>query len=159
MIRKIETEDKKRLVEIVENIPEFNEREREVAKEMIQTTSPNGENFYDIFVYETGGNVVGFHCVGKRSLTEGSYDLYWIVVHPEHQNRNIGRKLLNHAEEFVRQNDGSWLFVETSSKEELLPTRKFYLRNNYTILAEIRDFYAKGNHMILFGKYLKNKGD
>ncbi len=155
MIRKFKKEDSQRLKEIVSQINLFSEEEKTSAMEMIETAALNGQNFYNIFVYENEDKVLGYHCTGKRTLTEGTYDLYWIVVDPEHQDNNVGRELLQHAEEFVKDENGRWILIETSSKEEMLPTRKFYLRNNYTILSEIKDFYSEGEHLILFGKYLK----
>ncbi len=155
MIRKFHKEDSDKLKDIVRKINLFSDIEKTAAIEMIDSAALNGQNFFNIFVYENGDEIVGYHCTGKKALTDGSFDLYWIVVDPEHQDKNIGRELLHHAEEFVLNENGRWILIETSSKEEMLPTRKFYLRNNYTILTEIKDFYSKGEHMILFGKYLK----
>jgi ribosomal protein S18 acetylase RimI-like enzyme len=157
MIRKFKKEDSQRLKEIVSQINLFSEAEKTAAVEMIETAALNGQDFYNIFVYENEDKVLGYHCTGKRTLTEGTYDLYWIVVDPEHQDNNVGRELLRHAEEFVKDENGRWILIETSSKEEMLPTRKFYLRNNYTILSEIKDYYSEGEHLILFGKYIKSK--
>ncbi len=157
MIRKFEQEDKEKLIEIVERTNTFTELEKEIATEMIEMANSDSDTFYDIFVYEDNGEILGYHCTGRRALSDGAYDLYWIVVAPEYQDNSVGRKLLKHAEDFVKEQNGRWILIETSSKEELLPTRKFYLRNNYTIISEIKDFYSVGESMILFGKYLINK--
>ena len=40
-----------------------------------------------------------------------------------------------------------------SSKEMYAAARNFYLRNHYSIIAEINDFYAVGDNLMVFGKY------
>ena len=108
---------------------------------------------YNIFVYENNGIILGYHCTGKRPLTDAVYDLYWIVSDPESGIKGIGKQLLDHAEKFVTGNNGRWLLAETSSKDSYLKTRNFYLRNNYSIIAEIKDFYRVGDSLMIFGKY------
>ena len=82
------------------------------------------------------------------------FDLYWIAVDPRKQEKGIGKDLLEHAEEFVKNSNGRWLLIETSSKESYRKTRNFYLRNYYSKVAEIKDFYSENDHLIIFGKYL-----
>jgi aminoglycoside 6'-N-acetyltransferase I len=79
--------------------------------------------------------------------------LYWIASDPEANVKGIGKSLLEHAEAFVIENKGRWLLAETSSKESYLRTRNFYLRNNFSIVAQIENFYSIGDHLIVFGKY------
>ena len=41
---------------------------------------------------------LGYHCTGKRPLTDAVYDMYWIVADPESQIKGIGTKFVEHAE-------------------------------------------------------------
>lgn len=155
MIRKLKRTDRPRLKEIIDSITLFNEEEKKVAIELIDEAIINEEqDYYNIFVYADNEKLLGYHCTGKRALTDGVFDLYWIVVAPEAQSVGIGRKLLIHAEAFVKENNGRLLLVETSSKDNYEHTRNFYLRNNYKKLCEINDFYSKGDNLIIFGKCL-----
>lgn len=155
MIRKLKKHDRPRLKEIIDSIDLFNEEEKTVAIELIDEAIINEEqDYYNIFVYETNGNILGYHCTGKRSLTDGVFDLYWIVVDSKYHSRNIGKELLEHAESFVKEHRGRLILAETSSKASYLKTRKFYERNNYLVLAEINDFYSVGDSLIIYGKYL-----
>jgi aminoglycoside 6'-N-acetyltransferase I len=79
--------------------------------------------------------------------------LYWIAADPEAGKKGIGKSLLEHAENFVLQNEGRWILAETSSKDSYSNTRNFYLKNNYSIVAHINDFYSLGDNLIIFGKY------
>lgn len=156
MIRRLQSNDRGKLVSIVNSTSNFTDEEKSVAVELIdEALSKPEEDYYNVFVYENEGNILGYHCVGKRALTDGVYDMYWIVVDPKSQNKGIGKKLLNHVEEYVKERNGRWILAETSSKESYNATRNFYFRNNYTIVAEIKDFYTTKDDLIVFGKYIK----
>ena len=158
MIRKLKPDDVKNIETILNNITNFNDAEVSVAMELINAAAADAEQTdYNVFVYEEDGNVIGYHCTGKRPLTDAVYDLYWIVTDPSHKNKGVGKTLLAHAEQFVTQLKGRWLLIETSSKESYEGTRNFYLRNNYSIISEINDFYTLGERLIVFGKYFNNK--
>ena len=160
MIRKLKPADTKVIENILNNIPNFSDEEIEVAMELVTIVATNKEQTdYNLFVYEEDGMILGYHCTGKRPLTDGVYDLYWIVTNPDHSKKGIGKKLLEHAESFVSEMNGRWLLAETSSNDSYSATRNFYLRNNYSIISEINDFYSKGDGMIVFGKYFNHKNN
>jgi GNAT superfamily N-acetyltransferase len=160
MIRKLKPDDVKSVETILKHIDNFNDAEVSVAMELVNVAAADAEQTdYNVFVYEEDGNVIGYHCTGKRPLTDAVYDLYWIVTDPSHKNKGVGKNLLAHAEQFVLQLKGRWLLIETSSKESYEGTRNFYLRNNYSIISEINDFYAPGDKLIIFGKYFNNKNN
>ena len=158
MIRRIKPSDGVEIENMLTRIPNFNDEEVKVAMELVNISVMNPtQTDYHIYVYEYDGQIAGYHCTGRRPLTDGVYDLYWIVSDPASSGKGIGKSLLEHAEEFVRSNNGRWLLAETSSKESYTSTQNFYLRNNYSIISEIRDFYAVGDDLLVFGKYFNNK--
>lgn len=156
MIRKIKPADAAAIEKILNKIPTFTEAEVDVAMELvnISTSNPQQTDYY-IYVYENAEKILGYHCTGKRPLTDAVYDLYWIVADPDSPVKGVGKSLLEHAENFVNENNGRWFLAETSSKESYSRTRNFYLRNKFSIVAQINDFYSVGDHLIVFGKYLK----
>ena len=158
MIRRLKPDDVKSIEAILKETKNFKEEEIKVAMElvMIVTTNPEQQD-YNIFVYEEDGKILGYHCTGRRPLTDAVYDLYWIVTDSTHKNKGIGKSLIEHAEKFVMENKGRWLLVETSSRDVYQATRNFYLRNSYSIISEINDFYSPGDNLIVFGKYFNNK--
>ena len=154
MIRKLKQGDSKKLEEILKRISNFNVMEVEVAMELINIAESNPvQDDYNIYVYEKDGRIFGYHCTGKRPLTDGVFDMYWIVADSSATEKGIGKQLLEHAENFVKKRGGRWLLAETSSKDSYTRTRNFYLRNNYSIVAEINDFYSIGDNLIVFGKF------
>jgi GNAT superfamily N-acetyltransferase len=154
MIRKIKPDDAHKIEELLRKIENFSHNELDIAMELVNIAACNpGQTDYNIFVYDHEGEVLGYHCTGRRPLTDGVYDLYWIASDRTSTIKGIGKSLLEHAEEFVIQNNGRWILAETSSKESYSKTRNFYLRNNYSVIAQINDFYSVGDNLVVFGKY------
>ncbi len=156
MIRKLLAEDRQSLVSIIDQTSNFTEEEKKIAVELIDEAIANPKHeYYNVFVFVDNNKIAGYHCIGKRALTDGVYDLYWIVVDPKIQNKGIGKQLLEHIENFVKENNGRWILAETSSKDSYTATRNFYLRNNYSIVSQIKDFYTINDDLIVFGKHIK----
>ena len=156
MIRRVRQSDVEKIEKILKKIPQFTVIEIEIAMELVNIAVNNKtQTDYNVFVFERYENVLGYHCTGKRPLTDAVYDMYWIVADPESQIKGVGTKLVEHAELFVTEKGARWLLAETSSRESYTRTRNFYLRNNFSIVAEINDFYSAGDNLIVFGKYFK----
>lgn len=156
MIRKLRSEDRPGLLEILQATEEFSSEEVSVALELIDCALNNpGQLDYNIFVSECDGHISGYHCTGRRPLTDAVFDLYWIVVAPGYKGRGIGGSLISDAENFVKKNNGRWLLIETSSRDKYNPTRNFYLKNGYEELANIHDFYSKNDALVIYGKFFQ----
>lgn len=147
--------DRPSLESMLNNTVEFSVEEKDVALELIDEALNNVEqDYYNFFVYEKKKTILGYYCIGQRSLTDGVYDLYWIVVESNSQKKGIGKELLQHAENYAEMKKGRWIIIETSSDDKYTKTRNFYLRNYFTQVAEIKDFYSVGDSLIIYGKYL-----
>ena len=96
----------------------------------------------------------GYYCIGETPMTEATYDLYWIAVDPQAHGRGIGKQLLRHCEEFIKSRGGSLVIAETSSLDKYVKTRAFYERNRYTQASRIKDYYSRGDDLVVFIKYL-----
>ncbi len=156
MIRKVKQADTEKIEKILKKIPQFTEKEIDVAMELVNISANNqAQTDYNTFVFEENGKILGYHCTGRRPLTDAVFDLYWIIADPESEIKGIGTELVKHAEHFVKEKRARWLLAETSSKESYSRTRNFYLRNSFSIVAEINDFYSAGDNLIVFGKYFK----
>lgn len=154
MIRKLKPDDAVKIEELLRKVKNFSDKEFDVAMELVTIAACNPDQTdYHIFIFESGDEVAGYYCVGRRPLTDGVFDLYWIASSPDSKMKGIGKSLLEHAEEFVKNNNGRLLLAETSSKESYSKTRDFYLRNDYSVVAGIKDFYSVGDDLVVFGKY------
>lgn len=156
MIRRLKQADAGEIEKILMKIPNFTINEVKVGMELVIIAAKDSKQTdYNVFVYDENEKILGYYCIGKRPLTDAVYDLYWIVVDPDSEIKGIGKKLIEDAEDFVKKNNGRWILAETSSKESYNKTRNFYLRNNYSIVAQINDFYSVGDDLIVFGKFFK----
>jgi ribosomal protein S18 acetylase RimI-like enzyme len=98
--------------------------------------------------------LAGYACYGATPGTDRTYDLYWIAVHPACQGTGGGTLLLEEVERRLRQREARLLIVETSSREEYAPTRRFYLSRGYEEAARLADYYAPGDARVIFAKRL-----
>ncbi len=87
-------------------------------------------------------------------MTEGTWNLYLIAVHPRMQGKGVGQAVMNHIEALLLANGARLLIVETSGLPEFQATRAFYKKCYYTQEARIRDFYRAGEDKIVFWKLL-----
>lgn len=101
---------------------------------------------------EIVGRVVGFAYFAPAAMTDRTWYLYWIAVDKSLQGLGLGRSLLIHAEERIGAQKGRLLLIETSSLPHYEPTRRFYLKQGYAQAAVLEDFYAEGDHMVVFRK-------
>ncbi len=157
MIRLLQKKDRSDLLKVIDSIVIFNTEEKHTAIELIDETLENDkkdEYDYNIFIYEYDNKAAGYYCIGKRYMTTGTFDLYWIVVDATLHGKGIGKKLLSHAENYIKEKRGYLVIAETSSQPSYEATRKFYHSNDYEVLADIKNFYKVNDNLIIFGKYL-----
>jgi ribosomal protein S18 acetylase RimI-like enzyme len=134
----------------------FSPEEVDCVQELWDEYSQQGaqaSGYYFVVEHENG-RVRGYACYGPRSLTEGTYDLYWIAVDPEIRRAGVGKLLLDWVEKDIRAKGGRLIVVETSGMEKYTPTRKFYLATGYALEATLKDFYKDGDDLVIFTKHL-----
>jgi D-alanine-D-alanine ligase len=151
--------DVKALAHLLDATKVFYPAERRIALELLGERIAQGAASGYFFCFaERGSEVLGYCVYGPVPLTRGSYDLYWIAVDPASQGTGVGQLLLERAEQDVARRGGERLYIETSSRTPYRRTRRFYLRAGYARAARLRDFYARGDHKIIFCKELGTDG-
>jgi ribosomal protein S18 acetylase RimI-like enzyme len=152
-MRKLRHDDIPLLEEILNATGAFTDDEVTIALELLETVvnDPRQQD-YEVAVADIGDHVAGYVLFGPVPLTEGNYDLYWIAVDPNSQGSGVGRRLMKHVEEQVRQRGGRLLCLETSSQGGYLRTRKFYEQAGYVEESCIRDFYKPGDDRLTYVK-------
>ncbi|MBW4655322.1 MAG: GNAT family N-acetyltransferase [Kaiparowitsia implicata GSE-PSE-MK54-09C] len=101
---------------------------------------------------EHHGPVGVAYCEPER-MTDQTWNLQLIAMHPDHQGQGRGGQLLHHVEATLKARGGRLLMVETLASFD--QARAFYLKNGFEEEARIRDFYAPGQDKIVFRKDLK----
>ncbi len=136
----------------------FTAAECKVAGELVDERVRLGRRSGYYFVFaDAEGCPAGYAAWGPIPMTAESYDLYWIVVDPRFQGRGLGRDLLARAERAIAASGGRRIYIETSSKPRYARTRRFYRRAGYRLAARFEDFYAAGDHKVVFCKTLIQK--
>ena len=153
-----------RIREILDATAVFREDEVAVALELFDETFAAGParapydpgdgvaNYEFIGSFSRDGKLVGYVCYGATPGTDRVYDLYWIAMHPEFQGEGGGSQLLDEVERRLRQRETRLLVVETSSRDDYSPTRHFYETRGYDIAARLVDYYAPGDHRVIYTK-------
>jgi ribosomal protein S18 acetylase RimI-like enzyme len=152
-IRGVRPPDLKRILALGRRTGVFTSREIGVVKELVEAEVNNPrQRDYRSLVAEIDGLIVGFVCYGPVPMTDATYDLYWIFVHPSYQGRAIGGALLGQVEEAVSRAKGRMLLVDTSSTRAYLPARRFYKEHGYRKTAEVKDYYREGDARLTYVK-------
>ena len=152
-MRKLRHDDIPLLDEILVATGAFTDEEVAIAIELLETVvNDPRQRDYEVAVADVGDHVAGYVLFGPVPLTEGNFDLYWIAVDPNTQGSGVGRRLMKHVEEQVRQRGGRLLCLETSSQGGYQRTRKFYEQAGYVEESCIRDFYKPGDDRLTYVK-------
>lgn len=157
MIRNLITDDRNKIEKILFDTGNFNDDEVKIAMELIDVYINNKEQTdYEIFTDEDDETkeIRGYVCIGPRPLTEGTYDLYWIAVNPAIQSKGVGSGLVKYIEAHIKNKNGRLILIETSGKPGYEKERKFYEKNGYGLLYQVKDFYRPGDDLVIYGKYL-----
>jgi D-alanine-D-alanine ligase len=134
----------------------FSREERAIALELLEERLAHGaKSGYSFFFAERDGELLGYVAWGRAPLTRASFDLYWIVIAPAAQGQGLGRALLERVELSVAGRGGGNLYVETSSSKAYARSRRFYREAGYGRIARLRDFYALGDHKLMFCKVIR----
>lgn len=151
--KKVLAEDAQAVRDIVASTGFFYQDEINVAVELVDERLSKGEaSGYHFIFAETAGQTVGYACFGPTPCTQASWDLYWIAVHHDYRGQGIGRRLMQATEEAIRAAGGRRMYIETSAREQYLPTREFYLSCGCILEATLKDFYAPGDSKCIFVK-------
>jgi ribosomal protein S18 acetylase RimI-like enzyme len=141
-IRAVRSGDLEGILGLARRTGVFTSEEVAVVKELVEAElNDPQQREYRSLLAEADGHVVGFVCYGPAPMTEGTYDLYWIFVHPSYQRHAIGRLLT----------------VDTSSTEPYSAARRFYQRRGFGQVAEVRDYYRVGDSRLTYVKLLSTQ--
>lgn len=125
----------------------------DMLDEMISDYFSNEDSNEYWFTYDDGKPVAIAYCAPEK-MTEGTWNLYLIAVHPDYQGLGRGTSMLHHIEQRLAGRGERVLLVETSGLESFDRTREFYRKCGYEKEAQIREFYQAGEDKIIFRKSL-----
>ena len=156
---KIRTEPKESDITAIEDIIRstgfFRVDEILVAVELINERLAKGlSSGYEFLFADYQGRTIAYSCYGLIPCTLHSYDLYWIASHNDFRNMGIGSYILEVTENEIKKSGGYGIYIETSGKEQYLPTRSFYEKNKYILKARLNHFYDRDDDKLIYVKLL-----
>lgn len=156
MLRATTPDDTATLLEITRQTEVFKPMEVDALEEVLDDYHAGMKEYHHrAFTMVRRRAIAGFVYYAPITMTENSWYLYWIVVRKDLHGQGVGTQLLTHVEKDIRKQKGRILFIETSSTPHYEPTRNFYLKHDYEITGQLRDFYADGDDMVVFRKRLR----
>jgi ribosomal protein S18 acetylase RimI-like enzyme len=153
-IRPLLLKDRARLHSMLIDAQVFTAEEIGIAIELIDTVlrDENQKDYKIDCMVDDQDQPAGYICYGPTPMTQGTFDLYWIVVDPNVQRQGIGSRLLDFLQEMVREKEGRMILADTSTIPQYEKTRHFYLRNGFEEVAKVPDYYYPGNDRVTFCK-------
>lgn len=131
----------------------FYDHEVEIAVELVVERLNLGEvtDYYFVFA-EVDGVTAAYSCFGPITMSQTSYDLYWIATHNDFRGKGIGKKLLEETFNQARKMGCKIIIAETSGLPHYAPTRGFYDSTDFVLEARLKDFYAEGDDKLFYTK-------
>ena len=154
MIRLATPNDATALIAVAEASGLFEPNQTEELAQMLSQHFNAATNSHDFWFIDDDNGGIGVAYAAPERMTEGTWNLYLIAIHPDRQRQGRGRALLVHLEQILAERGERVLLVETSGTTDFEHVRAFYQNNGYEQEARIRDFYTEGVDKIVFRKKL-----
>jgi ribosomal protein S18 acetylase RimI-like enzyme len=128
--------------------------EKDCAIELldIYLADSSQEEYLFLAATDDSDRPIGFTCYGGTTLADSVYDLYWILVDPDHRGRSVGAGLLAATMEILKGLGARLVVAETSGSEAYSPARGLYLKSGFAEEARIKDYYKPGDDLVVFTK-------
>jgi ribosomal protein S18 acetylase RimI-like enzyme len=156
MIRLTTPDDTNKLLDLAEATGLFELNQIEELDQMLGQYFSDEINTEGLWFTDDENELVGVVYVAPERMTEGTWNLYLIAVHPDYQRKGRGAALLNYVEQMLAERGERVLLVETSGLEDFEYVRTFYRKSGYEEEARIREFYKAGDDKIIFRKALRS---
>lgn len=106
------------------------------------------------YVENENGEVISALGVRENKYGSGGYemDADYVAVHKNYRNQGIASLLLKEMEFFVKESHGRYIHILTCDIPSYAPARAFYEKHGYKKVAEIPNYYVKGEGRIDYFK-------
>jgi ribosomal protein S18 acetylase RimI-like enzyme len=142
-----------RLEQLTRGTGLFREEEVATAVELLDECLAGDDDYRFLGAFD-GDQLAGYACWGPTPGTVATSDLYWIVVDRTRQGSGIGSQLLSEVERLLTADGRRLVVVETSSRADYEPTRRFYKARGYIETATVPGYYAQDDDLVIYTKDL-----
>jgi ribosomal protein S18 acetylase RimI-like enzyme len=157
MIRSIVHNDTAALLALAKAALPFEPTEIEELSNLLEHHFDPEVKSRDFWFVDDDNGLVSVAYVAPERMTQGTWNLYLIAVHPDRQQQGRGTAILLHVEQMLAKRGERLLLVETAGTDDFEYVRAFYRQNGYTEEAKIRNFYVDGVDKIVFCKQLNDR--
>ena len=103
---------------------------------------------------EQDGAAVGFAYCEPERMTDRTWNLLAIAVHPDLQGTGLGKALINATRDALKKKNVRMLLIETADIAEFEGQRVFYEQMGLTKTAHIPEYYEAGVGKVTFAQQL-----
>ena len=153
-VRSLRKKDRKGLKGLLAEVRGFTDEEIKIALELVDSYLAGKPDYLVKVASDEKEGLLGYICYGRTPLTDGVWDIYWLVVGGSYRRQGVAGVLLQIVEEELKVNGARTIIVETSSREDYEPARRFYEKSGFKKVCRIKDFYSAGNDKIVYEKRL-----
>lgn len=128
--------------------------EKQMVVKAVHDSLSNAKHKY--WYAKDNGKIIAAIGVRENKLGSGGYEMNedYVAVHKDYRRRGIASKLLEKMENFVKENGGRYIHVITCDIDSYSPALGFYERKGYKKVAEMPNYYVKGEGRIDYYKEL-----
>ena len=107
-----------------------------------------------IWMTADDGEPIGVAYCAPEPVTSGTWNLLMLWMRDDRHGRGHGTALVQQVERTLGAHEARLLIVETSALPAFAPARSFYVKCGFEHEATIKDFFAAGDHKMVFTKTL-----
>ncbi len=150
MLRQLKSDDKAAMLSLVANSAMFSDDEVAYIADSFQSEQ-DGAIWFGSFNADQMNGVA--YCV-PMEMTNSTWNVLMLLVHPEHHRKGIGKALMQLMEQTLIEQSQRLLIVETSSTDDFETARNFYRGIGYSEQGAIEHYYDNNDHKITFTRLL-----
>ncbi len=150
MFRLLQATDKEQMLTLVTHSQMFSEDEQA----FIADTFDNVNEQAIWFGAFDGEVMTGVAYCMPEEMTNATWNVLMLLVHPEHHSKGIGKGLMRLMEQTLSEQSQRLLLVETSSTDDFTTARAFYNAIGYSQQGVIEHYYDDNDHKVTFIKKL-----
>jgi len=154
MIRPITSEDTEPLIALASDSGLFSPEQLDTLRPMVSASLSDTSDTHPFWITDDENGLVGLAYCEPERMTEGTWNLQLIAVHPTRQRQGRGAQLLRHLEQSLAARGARILLVDTLGTPDFEHVRAFYRKHGFDEEARIREFYAAGADKVVFRRAL-----
>ncbi|MBE9157860.1 GNAT family N-acetyltransferase [Nodosilinea sp. LEGE 06152] len=155
MIRSITPHDVRAVLALAEATGLFDANDLKMLGTLLANTFDGDKASEAFWLTDDDRGLVGVAYCEPERMTDQTWNLQLIAIHPNRQGQGRGTALLHQVEKTLVDRGGRMLVVETAGTPEFDRTRQFYRKCGYEEEGRIRDFYTTGYDKVAFRKLLQ----